>query len=501
MRMIRTAFGVAALAGLASAVLAAEMPPIRQHPQNSHYFQWQGRSLALITSAEHYGAVLNADFDFRRYLDTLQREGMNYTRIFSGSYVEMPGVFGIARNSQAPAPGRFLAPWARSTEPGYAGGGNKFDLSRWNPDYLTRLKEFLDEAGRRGIVVELTFFCSTYTDGLWGFNPFNPTNNINGTQLTNWHLLNTLSNANIFPFQEQLARHLVRELNGVDNVFFEIQNEPWVENNELGDFINPYMRRQREYPNVVEITSATSVAWQTAIARAIIDEESRLPQRHLLAQNIANFRLPVRSSDLAPGVNILNFHYAYAEAATWNYGLGKVIGYDESGFAGPEDAIYRREAWNFIMSGGGLFNSLDYSFSVGHEDGTDSQPNSPGGGSAGLRRQLSVLSRFLHSFDLASLHPDTTLVLNSPGVVTRSLSCPGKAYALYVRGRGPTELTLNLPKAAWHAEWLDTTTGRIVKENDFASGPGPCSLLSPDFVDDIALRIVRGPARSAKKHE
>jgi hypothetical protein len=104
--------------------------------------------VALITSAEHYGAVLNLDFDDIRYLDTLQRDGMNYTRIFAGSYVEPQGAFGIQRNTLAPASGRFLAPWARSRQAGYAGGGNKFDLDRFNPDYLARLEAFITEAGR-----------------------------------------------------------------------------------------------------------------------------------------------------------------------------------------------------------------------------------------------------------------------------------------------------------------------------------------------------------------
>ena len=104
--------------------------PIRQHPDNPRWLEWRGKATALITSAEHYGAVLNLDFDFRRYLDTMQRDGMNYTRVFVGSYVEPQGAFGIERNTLAPAQGKFLAPWARSNQPGYAGGGNRFDVDR-----------------------------------------------------------------------------------------------------------------------------------------------------------------------------------------------------------------------------------------------------------------------------------------------------------------------------------------------------------------------------------
>ena len=32
------------------------------------------------------------------------------------------------------------------------------------------------------------------------------------------------------------------------------------------------------------------------------------------------------------------------------------------------------EAWEFVLAGGGLYNNLDYSFTVGHEDGTFAYP-------------------------------------------------------------------------------------------------------------------------------
>jgi hypothetical protein len=345
--------------------------PIRLHPDNPRWFEWRGKAVALITSAEHYGAVLNLDFDFRRYLETMQRDGMNYTRIFAGSYVEPPGAFGIERNTLAPAPGRLLASWARSEQSGYAGGGNKFDLDRFSPEYLARLKEFIAQADRRGIVVELTLFCSTYSDQQWTLHPFNPTNNIQALPVPSWKRLHTvptysgssgresapsspgesqsrLTSAAPFVHQEKLTRWLVCELNGFDNLFFEIQNEPWADNHTMGDFINPYLTDKHSFPNAVEVTTPDSVAWQRAIGRVIVDEESRLPQRHLIAQNVANFRLPLNDGDLVPDAGIIHFHYAYPEAVDWNRGPNRVIGYDETGFAGKTDATYRRQAWNFV---------------------------------------------------------------------------------------------------------------------------------------------------------
>ena len=103
----------------------------------------------LVASTEHYGAVLNRDFDFRPYLDELKAAGLNYTRVFSGVYSEP---WGEPFNTLNPPRGRLLAPWARSATPGYADGGNKFDLEKWDDAYFQRLRDFIAEAGqaRRG---------------------------------------------------------------------------------------------------------------------------------------------------------------------------------------------------------------------------------------------------------------------------------------------------------------------------------------------------------------
>ena len=102
---------------------AASYPPLALHPENPRYFLFRGKPAVLLTSGEHYGAVLNLDFDYRKYLAALERDGMNLTRAFSGAYVEPHGAFNIARNTLAPAAGRFICPWARSGEPGYPNDG------------------------------------------------------------------------------------------------------------------------------------------------------------------------------------------------------------------------------------------------------------------------------------------------------------------------------------------------------------------------------------------
>src|SRR6185295_3998984 len=143
---------------------SAANAPLSLHPDNPHYFLFRGKPTVLITSGEHYGAVLNLDFDFRRYLDTLAKDGLNNTRTWSGAYCEAPGDFNIVSNTLAPLPGRFICPWARSATPDYANGGNKFDLNQWDEKYFARLKDFVRYASRRGVVVEMNLFCPFYNE-------------------------------------------------------------------------------------------------------------------------------------------------------------------------------------------------------------------------------------------------------------------------------------------------------------------------------------------------
>lgn len=76
----------------------------------------------LITAGEHYGAVLNLDFDYSRYLGELKKYGFNLTRAFAGTYREVPGSFNIIGNTLAPArdasfvPGRAAKRRERPTE-------------------------------------------------------------------------------------------------------------------------------------------------------------------------------------------------------------------------------------------------------------------------------------------------------------------------------------------------------------------------------------------------
>jgi len=389
----------------------SQKQPISLHPDNPHYFLFRGKPTVLIGSTEHYGAVLNLDFDYVKYLDELKSKGLNVTRTFTGFYVEPQGAFGIARNTLAPLEGKLICPWARSNEPGYAVGGNKFDLTKWDEAYFARLKDFIREAGKRDIVVELDLFSNIYDTIQWKLSPLYFTNNINNLAAVKDHKeILSLKHPEIIKIQEQMVEKILTELNDFDNLYYEICNEPY-----FGDLL-------------------ALESWEKHMTEFTHRTESKLGKNHLISNNIANGSEKIEN--LNQGVSIVNFHYAKPPAAVeLNYSLNLPVGDNETGFNGIEDVNYRTEAWDFMVAGGALFNNLDYSFATGHEDGSFVvAPGQPGGGGRVLRSQFQLLKNVMDSLDFIQMKPSNELVKNKPrGTATaRVLAHEGNQYLLYL---------------------------------------------------------------------
>jgi hypothetical protein len=456
------------LLALFCTVIAQAAPPISLHPENGHYFLFRGKPAVLITSGEHYGAVLNRDFDFVKYLDTLRADGLNMTRTFSGAYCEPSGAFNIASNTLAPARDRFLPPWARSDTPGYPNGGNKFDLTRWNPEYFARLKQFVSAAAERGIVVEFTLFCPFYEEAQWKLSPQNAADNINGigsVSRTNVYTLD--QNGGLLRVHDAMVRKIVSELRDFDNVIYEVCNEPYF--------------------------GGVAIDWQHHIADVIVEAEQAFPAKHLITQNIANNKAKVQKPH--PAISVFNFHYASPpDTVGLNFDLDKVIGDNETGFKGTNDTPYRMEAWQFITAGGGLFNNLDYSFTVGHEDGSFIYPKTqPGGGNSVYRKQVRALQQFISSFDFLKMRPDASVIKSGLPEKGRAhaLVEPGRQYAIYLFGGPQAELGIDLAAGNYDVRWISPLNGQTVKSTPLKHAGGLATLNSPPYSPDIALRVVK----------
>ncbi|MEB2783938.1 hypothetical protein [Algoriphagus persicinus] len=467
--------------------------PIKLLPENPHYFEYKGKPLALITSAEHYGAILNQGFDFEKYLHTLHQEGMNYTRIFMGSYFEIPSKsFSIKHNTLAPEAGNVIVPWITKVE----NDSIKFNWNSYNPAYFERLTKFMQLAQELDIIVEVTLFSSIYNDDHWEMNPQNPKIRMEELGTLDRKLVHTTDNGALLKLQKSYVTKLVTELNAFDNFFFEIQNEPWSDRPITAlNIANTYALDGPNWQVKVDLADDKSLEWQEAIAETIANTEASLPKKHLIAQNYSNFKAPIAS--VSEHISILNFHYNWPESATWNYHWNRVIGFDESGFAGSEDMVYRRQAWVFMLSGGGLFNNLDYSFFAGKEDGTGAN-EAPGGGSTALRKELKILSETLHAIDLKKAHPAESDVIGAPGMIAYALSDGHEGWLAYLieAGESTTQLVMmSLREWTYIVKSINTLTGETKHLGNYETKNSELTIPVTLTNGEIALKITPLPAQ------
>jgi hypothetical protein len=291
----------------------------------------------------------------------------------------------------------------------------------------------------------------------------------------------TLKHPELVKVQEALVRKLVTELNGFDNLFYEIANEPYF--------------------------GGVTLEWQEHIAKTIAATEAGLPKRHLISQNIANGSTKIEKPFAA--VSIFNFHYSRPpDSVTMNYGLNRAIGNNETGFDGTADATYRVQGWDFLMAGGALYNNLDYSFAAGHEAGDYIYPpTTPGGGSTKLRTQLGALRRFFDEMPFVRMQPSSSVVKGGVpyGATARALAEAGRVYAVYVHHGRPVKdgkpkyqvdaspqkirLELDLPPGRYEVTWFDPK-GAAGARDTLRHAGGVALIASPEYTEDVAVRLV-----------
>jgi len=508
---------------------------LRIHPDNPRCFLYQDKPLKILTSAEHYGAVLNGDFDCNVYLGEMQKTGQNMTRTFTfyrekPSSIPGPG----AMNTLAPRPEAAVMPWLRAPGSGKGGDGlEKFDLELWNPAYFARWKDFVRKCAEHGVICEVVLFCNPYDRDKYNLFPSAAGSNVNGVgrEIGDPREFMMLKDPTATAFQERFVRKMATELNEFDNLYFEICNEP----NVHGDFS--------------EATEKEVVAWQLHLAGVLQKAETGLPKRHLIAAN-AHYRVAldkekgkglIRHDDVHyfnhPDIDIINYHYISAKADArefrfhhlanegaqagniWRFlrqrdHWTKPVVFDET-YSGvvrkqPERyAVNRAEAWEMILSGGAGYDNLDWSFTPADETGSGQAPIGDGRRLDGrpLRTWFAILRRLLAEYDVATLVPAVGLLPDQ---------LPGYGWAASTDGRGryvvylvdeklyrlepcpsrPLEMKLNLPVGRYSVRTFDPKTGQTMTLPAIESR-GAVTLALPAFEQDVAVLIDR--AREAAK--
>ena len=483
--MKRKAFILGFAAFMTGFVLYAQ--PVRLYEKNPHYFFYRGKPMVLITSGEHYGAVINADFDFEKYLSTLHRKGLNHTRIFLGDYVEAPGDFCIENNTLAPEEGKFLCPFARSNEPGYILGGNKFDLSRWDEHYFQRLHQFMKLAQKYDIVVEaVLFFASWKID----HSPLYFRNNVNGTDSIAANKYMTLENGNILKWQKRYEEKLVKELNRYDNLILNIANEPWFANQMHGGFASP--------PPI------STFQWIHEVSEWIVETEKQSGKSHLISVDYTNegeYIPDTLAAKYLSNISVLNVHYDRdAMSLRLNAGhISKAFAFNETGLMPVYSDEYRIQGWKYMMSGGALYNNLDYTYQVGAEDGSGNAEFScswyNGCGDHDMKYQMAALLRFMEGIPFWEMLYNKEIVdVYFGNYEVFPFVKEGALYVVYITGEGPQiPIKVSLLKGEYEVKWLSPKDLSVLSSEKIAiqKDRGSVQFFSPAFQKDIVLKIKR----------
>jgi hypothetical protein len=157
------------------------------------------------------------------------------------------------------------------------------------------------------------------------------------------------------------------------------------------------------------------------------------------------------------------------------------------------DHLYIDQAWRFILSGGGLYNNLDYSFTAGHEAGDWPIPETnPGWGGPQFRKKLSILVETMAQVPFHQMEfSDTILEPSVPGVKQYGLQLPGETYLLFLEHLEGALLTPRVPAAVYEVTWINVESGE--RKSEKRSLGGGASIGSPFAVNKAAL-MIRKPA-------
>ena len=473
---------------------AASAQPITVCPLNPHYFQYKGKPVLLITSDHHYGAVIDRDFDYAKFLNYLGENGMNLTRIYPGGYFEVPDEF-VKGNPLGPQPGRQILPWVRSTQtgadPALAEPGKpsyKFDLDKWDPEYFARLKAYVELARKKDIIVEIAFFNQMY-EVSWPVVALYHRNNIQNVgqyEGKDFWIFSTTDprNADVMERQKAYIAKITRELNAYDNVIFDICDEPelWTQ------------------------PGALVVPWLNELKDAFLRAEAPLPKKHLLGQTVRGAWAPTLSSESwcqwLPTEYITYAEQALAGDYVWNKPIVVVetAWYEATtvdfGYADVNDV--RLETWEFMVGGGAGHINLNGEYYHGQEAGGADTHN-------GIVPQKKVLRNFLNSFDYVRMHRLTDYTAPA-GTVSSAIAENGKQYAFYIfhgtltkrhfwvgtPGSYEDEIVLNtIPAGTYKLEWIEPATG-AVKHTESRTHPGAKFVMkTPAYSMDLALRMRR----------
>ena len=441
--------------------------PLRVNPANPRYFTDPGGKAIYLTGSHTWSNLLDrgtikpphVTFDYGAYINWMVSHNFNFMRLWTA---ELPD-HGKALDQYDNVLG---SPWKwLRTGPGLANDGEpKFDFKRADQNYFDRLRSRVIFARDNGIYVAVMLF-----NGFeWQFetnpkdgNPFQITNNINGTDCS---ATCPTDSSQIPPeaweFEQAYIRKVVDAVNDLDNVLYEVSNESGA----------PY-----------------SNSWQANVISVIKHYEKTKPKQHPVGM----------TSQWKGGADKTLFD----SAADWispndrlpaGDGRKVIINDTDHSYGWPQlkrNGRPAQRAWvweNFTLGNSVLF--MDPYLVVWPER------NSPGGSTADphigttpddywnvIRDAMGSTLTYANRMDLVAMTPQPFL-----SSTHYCLASPGLEYLVYQPSSG--SFIVDLLKGTYQYEWLNPTTNRVVSSGDLSVSGGNRSF-RPPFRGDAVLYL------------
>ncbi|MHC4404923.1 MAG: hypothetical protein ACYTG0_35195 [Planctomycetota bacterium] len=482
---------------------------IRPYSENPSYWQYRGKPMLLFGGSDRDNVFQWAGEGTRLtdHLDLLAKCGGNYIRCTMSSREYTPQGYR----------------WDRLPYP-FAKSGDKYDLRQWNGVYWQKLRTFLAETRKRGIIVQLEFWDRWNESGDsrsarfgWYDSPWNPNNNVTydwsdspllkpgKTDFYNaLHYAAVKKDPVLLPLQQRFVEKVIDEVidNGHDHVLFQVDNESGIGDKTLEP--DPYWARfAREYASSKGVDDifvcssrrfhrpapyhATSLQdWDNPEVRVplinpafnfndISQNNGTSGQQHY--DNILWYRSKVREHGVRPINHVKCYHF--------NWPVGSNFNRDRTA---PSDAEAGAKFWRAVFAGAASIRFHRYT------------PTRPGGLREGFglapegQRHLQSMRDFVAAVHLFTMEPHNNLLLDRTDNEAYCLAEPGRQYAVFFTGDGDHSVRIRLFKTERFLElrWLDVATSRWKHQATLAQR-GEHKLKAPRTGHWVAVLGALGP--------
>jgi len=466
---------------------------IKPYIKNSSYWEYHGKPIMLIGGSDRDNIFQWAGHSKKLtdHLDLLFSCGGNYIRCTMSS-----------REYTSEGYRWDLLPYP------FARINGKYDLTKWNDVYWNKLRTFLIETRKRGIIVQLEFWdrwneCgdSRKPNSGWYHTPWNPNNN----STYNWadspllkpgrtNFYNTFHYAAIdqdpvlLPLQKDFTKKVIDEVidGGFDHVLFQIDNESGIGDDTLEP--DPYWARfTRNYAESkgVDVYVCTSRRFHWPTPRQTIDfqdwnnPEIRVPivnttfnfcdisqnngnhgQQHY--DNLIWYQSKVQEHGLRPINHTKCYHFNWPTGTNFHHRTS------------PTDTEAGSKFWRAVFAGAASIRFHRHT------------PTRPGGLREGFglspegQRHLSSMREFINVVDLFTMKPYNDLLSQRVTNEAYCLAEPGRQYAVFFTGDADrcVRIELAAPMHSLQLRWLNVATSQWVQK-DLNSDVETCTLKAP----------------------